>query len=95
MTNNEGCVFIHVVILCWKNYNLLKIVILAGADIKEMEGQNFSDVWYKNFLGHWNSIESCKKPIIAAVNGYAVSKDFNTQCLKFILPNQLPSFTTL
>ncbi|XP_063446103.1 enoyl-CoA hydratase, mitochondrial-like [Mytilus trossulus] len=44
----------------------------AGADIKEMEGQNFSDVWYKSFLSQWNSVEQCKKPIIAAVNGYAL-----------------------
>jgi hypothetical protein len=42
--------------------------ILAGADIKEMEGQNFSDVWYNNFLGEWSSVQECKKPIIAAVN---------------------------
>ena len=47
--------------------------ILAGADIKEMEGQNFSDVWYNNFLCEWSSVQECKKPIIAAVNGYAVS----------------------
>ena len=44
----------------------------AGADIKEMEGQNFSDVWYNNFLGEWSSVQECKKPIIAAVNGYAL-----------------------
>ncbi|XP_052069796.1 enoyl-CoA hydratase, mitochondrial-like [Mytilus californianus] len=44
----------------------------AGADIKEMEGQNFSDVWYNSFLSQWNSVEQCKKPIIAAVNGYAL-----------------------
>lgn len=44
----------------------------AGADIKEMEGQNFSEVWYGSFLEQWNELSECKKPIIAAVNGYAL-----------------------
>ncbi|OWF51819.1 enoyl-CoA hydratase, mitochondrial-like [Mizuhopecten yessoensis] len=44
----------------------------AGADIKEMSGQDFSDVWRKNFLAHWSKLEKCTKPIIAAVNGYAL-----------------------
>ncbi|XP_069124452.1 enoyl-CoA hydratase, mitochondrial-like isoform X1 [Argopecten irradians] len=44
----------------------------AGADIKEMSGQEFSKVWGKNFLAHWSKLEKCTKPIIAAVNGYAL-----------------------
>jgi hypothetical protein len=59
--------------------------ILAGADIKEMEGQNFSDVWYNNFLGEWSSVQECKKPIIAAVNGYAVSIQ-NLKVLSHVIP---------
>ena len=60
--------------------------ILAGADIKEMEGQNFSDVWYNNFLGEWSSVQECKKPIIAAVNGYAVSIQ-NLKVLSHAIPD--------
>ncbi|XP_060068590.1 enoyl-CoA hydratase, mitochondrial-like [Ylistrum balloti] len=44
----------------------------AGADIKEMSTQEFSNVWRKNFLAHWSKLEKCSKPIIAAVNGYAL-----------------------
>ncbi|GAB1599733.1 enoyl-CoA hydratase, mitochondrial-like [Argonauta hians] len=44
----------------------------AGADIKEMKDQQFSHVIGSNFLGHWDQITKMKKPIIAAVNGYAL-----------------------
>ena len=43
-----------------------------GADIKEMVGNTFSQVYGGNFLNHWNRVAQCKKPVIAAVNGYAV-----------------------
>lgn len=46
---------------------------LAGADIKEMKDNNFVDTYKKDMLGHWAKISDVKKPIIAAVNGYAVS----------------------
>ncbi|KAK6168939.1 hypothetical protein SNE40_020089 [Patella caerulea] len=44
----------------------------AGADIKEMQNQTFSKVYGGNFLNHWNRVAECKKPVIAAVNGFAV-----------------------
>lgn len=46
----------------------------AGADIKEMlhESNTFSKVYSTNFLSHWNRVAHCKKPVIAAVNGYAL-----------------------
>ncbi|CAG0884414.1 unnamed protein product [Darwinula stevensoni] len=44
----------------------------AGADIKEMQNQEFSNVFGGNFLNHWTRISDCKKPVIAAVNGYAL-----------------------
>ncbi|KAL3876364.1 hypothetical protein ACJMK2_034219 [Sinanodonta woodiana] len=44
----------------------------AGADIKEMSQKEFSEVYGGNFLSHWNSLTQCKKPVIAAVNGYAL-----------------------
>lgn len=46
----------------------------AGADIKEMIGNEYSKVVKGNFLSHWNRVSESAKPIIAAVNGYAVSQ---------------------
>ncbi|KAI8136660.1 ClpP/crotonase-like domain-containing protein [Fennellomyces sp. T-0311] len=44
----------------------------AGADIKEMKDNTFVDTYKKDFLGHWAKISEVKKPIIAAVNGFAL-----------------------
>lgn len=45
----------------------------AGADIKEMSTLTFIGNYKKNFIGDWTGITNIRKPIIAAVNGYAVS----------------------
>jgi len=44
----------------------------AGADIKEMQNNEFAEVLGGGFLNHWNVITQCSKPTIAAVNGYAL-----------------------
>ena len=44
----------------------------AGADIKEMKDQEFPDVFVKNMLGWWTQFTDTRKPIIGAVNGYAL-----------------------
>lgn len=44
----------------------------AGADIKEMQNKGFSDVVMGNFLSNWTALAESKKPIIAAVNGFAL-----------------------
>ncbi|RUS20052.1 ClpP/crotonase-like domain-containing protein [Endogone sp. FLAS-F59071] len=44
----------------------------AGADIKEMKDENAINCYKKNFLGHWTNITLIRKPIIAAVNGFAL-----------------------
>ncbi|CEG78357.1 Putative Enoyl-CoA hydratase [Rhizopus microsporus] len=44
----------------------------AGADIKEMKDFKYVDTYKKNFLGHWAHMVDISKPIIAAVNGYAL-----------------------
>lgn len=49
------------------------VCIIAGADIKEMQTKEFSDVWRGNFLSEWDALSRCSKPVIAAVNGFAVS----------------------
>lgn len=44
----------------------------AGADIKEMQNNTYSKCMTGNFLNHWNRVAETKKPVIAAVNGYAL-----------------------
>ena len=48
----------------------------AGADIKEMQDQNFVDMFLADFPSGrgsaWNHITTVRKPIIAAVAGYAL-----------------------
>lgn len=46
---------------------------LIGADIKEMKELDFAQVFKGSFLSNWTRVSQCKKPVIAAVNGYAVS----------------------
>lgn len=66
------------------------IVLLAGADIKEMKDKQcenskiraraksslppfiVADVYKNKFLENWGQITHLRKPIIAAVSGYAV-----------------------
>ncbi|KAF9781331.1 enoyl-CoA hydratase [Thelephora terrestris] len=44
----------------------------AGADIKEMKDKEYSDVYKNKFLENWTLISTIRKPIIAAVSGYAL-----------------------
>ncbi|PPR27102.1 MAG: putative enoyl-CoA hydratase echA8 [Alphaproteobacteria bacterium MarineAlpha10_Bin1] len=44
----------------------------AGADIKEMQTKNFIDAQTGDFIGPWSRITQCRKPVIAAVAGYAL-----------------------
>ncbi len=44
----------------------------AGADIKEMAGMSFSDTVLKNFGGSWGSLNHARKPMVAAVAGFAL-----------------------
>jgi enoyl-CoA hydratase len=44
----------------------------AGADIKEMSGQAFADMYSSDFFGGWESVTATRKPWIAAVAGYAL-----------------------
>jgi len=43
----------------------------AGADIKEMESMDFSAAYKSAFIDKW-TLDRAKKPVIAAVNGYAL-----------------------
>jgi len=45
----------------------------AGADIKEMMGYDYMDVYLGNFITEsWQRASTCRKPIIAAVAGFAL-----------------------
>ncbi|HVA13191.1 MAG TPA: enoyl-CoA hydratase [Stellaceae bacterium] len=45
----------------------------AGADIKEMAGKSFVDCYVGDFITDgWERITTCRKPIIAAVAGFAL-----------------------
>jgi enoyl-CoA hydratase/carnithine racemase len=44
----------------------------AGADIKEMAGAGAIDMLLRGTHALWRTIAACPKPVIAAVNGYAL-----------------------
>ena len=44
----------------------------AGADIKEMQRQGFADMYAVDFFSGWDAFTRTRKPIIAAVAGYAL-----------------------
>lgn len=44
----------------------------AGADIKEMAAETYPGTMQKDFLGSWTRLAATRKPIIAAVAGFAL-----------------------
>jgi enoyl-CoA hydratase len=44
----------------------------AGADIKEMAGKSFTDAYLGDFAGDWHHAAQARKPIVAAVAGFAL-----------------------
>jgi enoyl-CoA hydratase len=45
----------------------------AGADIKEMASKSYAEVYGEDFITrNWERVASCRKPVIAAVAGYAL-----------------------
>jgi len=44
----------------------------AGADIKEMQPREFHECYKNDMLAQWTELTTAKKPIIAAVNGFAL-----------------------
>lgn len=45
----------------------------AGADIKEMASKSYMDVMKEDFITtDWEDVSKCRKPVIAAVAGYAL-----------------------
>lgn len=45
----------------------------VGADIKEMTEKTFAEAYVRNFVSRdWEVLSYCRKPVIAAVAGYAI-----------------------
>jgi enoyl-CoA hydratase len=45
----------------------------AGADIKEMKDMSAVDMYMSNYItATWERVTTCRKPVIAAVSGYAL-----------------------
>src|SRR5438552_12315269 len=44
----------------------------AGADIKEMQDKSFADVFLGDFISKWENVTKTRKPVIAAVAGFAL-----------------------
>lgn len=45
----------------------------AGADIKEMQSKSYMDAYKSDFIsGTWERLSTCRKPVVAAVAGYAL-----------------------
>lgn len=44
----------------------------AGADIKEMQTKSYMQAYKEDFIGTWERVTRCRKPVIAAVAGFAL-----------------------
>src|SRR5690606_7457619 len=44
----------------------------AGADIKEMLSKTYMEAYSQDFIGTWDRVARCRKPVIAAVAGFAL-----------------------
>jgi enoyl-CoA hydratase len=44
----------------------------AGADIKEMQTKSYMEAYKGDFIGTWDRVARCRKPVIAAVAGFAL-----------------------
>ncbi|GAA6006116.1 hypothetical protein JCM11491_002036 [Sporobolomyces phaffii] len=64
LSNDDG---VHAVVLTGSSK-----AFAAGADIKEMKDKEFAEVYKLDFLSHWTQLTKFRKPIVAAVSGYAL-----------------------
>jgi enoyl-CoA hydratase len=44
----------------------------AGADIKEMQAKTFTEAYKEDFIARWYRVANVRKPVIAAVAGFAL-----------------------
>ena len=44
----------------------------AGADIKEMQSKTYMQAYKEDFISSWDRVGRCRKPVVAAVAGFAL-----------------------
>ena len=44
----------------------------AGADIKEMQAKSYMQAYKEDFISKWDRVARCRKPVVAAVAGFAL-----------------------
>ncbi|MDA0655923.1 MAG: enoyl-CoA hydratase [Proteobacteria bacterium] len=66
----------------------------AGADIKEMQDKTYMDAYLGDFITKgWERVSTCRKPIIAAVSGYALGGGCEIAMMcDFILADETAKF---
>ncbi|KAL4444220.1 hypothetical protein ABPG75_011957 [Micractinium tetrahymenae] len=71
----SACLFLD------RNHPAARVIIItgagdkafaAGADIKEMAAVSYAEAYNTSLLNGWETLRSVRKPLIAAVNGYAL-----------------------
>lgn len=66
-------------------------VFAAGADLKEMANATSTEMLLRHTERYWNAIAQCPKPIIAAVNGFALGVAVSLPCIVTLsLPEKVP-----
>jgi enoyl-CoA hydratase len=65
----------------------------AGADIKEMQAKTYAEVYLEDFICKWDPLARTRKPIIAAVSGFALGGgcEFAMMC-DFIIASDTAKF---
>lgn len=65
--------YINFIIIYSNNGDVIQLLSIAGADIKEMQNLTYDHVYKINYLANWEFIHRTRTPVIGAISGYAVS----------------------